>query len=142
MVDRVAAVYIMRGDGSVLLQHRDDKPGLRHSGMWVPPGGHAEIGESMMDCARRELVEETEYEPGDLQLAMVCDRVYEDGIKYQAAYFWCWYDGLQQVVCHEGQELAFVNRREAENYIMPAHLLDVWDKVVHSASLFEERKKV
>ena len=36
--DRVSTVFLLREDGSALLQLRDVKPGLRHSGMWVPPG--------------------------------------------------------------------------------------------------------
>ena len=45
--DRVGAVMLIRKDGSVLMQHRDVKPGLRRSGMWVPPGGHAELNEDI-----------------------------------------------------------------------------------------------
>ena len=61
-VDVVAAVFLIRPDGSVLLQHRDDKPGLRHANMWVPPGGHCEPGETPRECAQREFLEETCYE--------------------------------------------------------------------------------
>ena len=70
MADRVAAVILLRHDGAALLQHRDDKPGLRNAGMWVPPGGHAESDELMLDCARRELREETEYDASDLRFLL------------------------------------------------------------------------
>ena len=33
----VAAVFLLRDDGAVLLQHRDDKPDISHPGQWVPP---------------------------------------------------------------------------------------------------------
>lgn len=137
MVDRVAAIWVLRPDGTALLQHRDDKPGLRHAGLWVPPGGHAESGESMIDCAHRELREETEYVAYDLQFLMALDRTYEDGVQFQVYNFWCRYDEIQSIVCHEGQELAFVGRAAADNYDdypVPPFLLNVWDAAISASN--------
>jgi len=67
MHEMAAATMVLRRDRAALLQHRDDKPGLRNAGMWGLPGDHAESGESMLDCARRELREETEYNASDLR---------------------------------------------------------------------------
>ena len=61
LIDRVGAVFLLRKDGAALLQLRDEKPGLRHAGKWVPPGGHAEDWEKIEDCASREFYEETNY---------------------------------------------------------------------------------
>src|SRR5262245_43488414 len=44
-------------DGSRVLLVRETKPDVR--GRWNLPGGHIERGESILDAARRELVEET-----------------------------------------------------------------------------------
>ena len=54
----VVAVY---HSGKLLLDHRRD-------GSWGLVGGALEIGESVQDCARREVLEETGLEIGELQL--------------------------------------------------------------------------
>ena len=48
-----ARVVIVRGDGSILLQHRSD------FGLWGLPGGNAEEGEDLTEAVVRETHEET-----------------------------------------------------------------------------------
>lgn len=48
-------VLVVR-DGRVLLGVRRGRHG---DGEWAPPGGHLEAGESVAECAARELMEET-----------------------------------------------------------------------------------
>ena len=139
MVDKVAATLLLRRDGAALLQHRDNKPGLRAAGMWGLPGGHAESGESMLDCARRELREETGYDASDLRFLWSFDGTDEYETAYLVTFFWCRYDGIQPVACHEGQALAFVTRSAAENYPIPAYLFDVWDGGLAAATITTEK---
>ena len=138
MIDRIGAVMVLRRDGAALLQHRDDKPGLRNAGMWVPPGGHAEAGESIVECARRELREETEYDALDLRFLLAFDDIVEGWPAYSLTIFWCWYDGIQPVACHEGQALAFMERAMVADYPMPSYLLDVWDAALAAAGVATE----
>ncbi len=49
------AVVIVR-EGRVLLGERT---GAHGAGTWALPGGQMEVGESIEDCARREVLEET-----------------------------------------------------------------------------------
>lgn len=122
---RIAGVLLLDGDAA-LLQHRDDKPGLNHAGRWVPPGGHAEPGEDIEVCARREFEEETDY---------VCDELhhltqFEDHVGDRVidlTMFWARYDGRQRIVCREGQALQFVLRADIAGHDIPAYILDIWD---------------
>ena len=135
-MDRVAAVILLRrGDGAALLQHRDDKPGLRHAAMWVPPGGHCETGETEEDCARREFLEETEYRLGELGFVTRTEDRAPGFATHALAIYWAWYDGAQRIVCHEGQALEFVNREEAGGLAIPPVLLAAWDSALRLAGL-------
>ena len=53
---RVGVGVIVLRSGLVLLGERRGSHG---AGTWALPGGHLEFGESVADCARRELLEET-----------------------------------------------------------------------------------
>jgi 8-oxo-dGTP pyrophosphatase MutT (NUDIX family) len=135
---RIAGILLLDEDGSALFQHRDDKPGLNHAGRWVPPGGHAEPGEDIEDCARREFLEETEYACGELHvLTRFDDRVGDNVI--DLTMFWTRYDGRQPLVCREGQALEFVARDDFAGRDIPAYLVDVWDAAITAARAFARR---
>jgi 8-oxo-dGTP diphosphatase len=78
LTDRIvsgALVYTLHHD-AVLLLKRERPP---HKGLWSPPGGKLDLGESPEDCARRELREETGLSITDLRLRgvlTVVDRAY------------------------------------------------------------------
>ena len=128
MKSRVVGVVLLRQDGAALLQHRDDKPGLRHAGVWVMPGGHVDPGETLEMGARRELREETDYDCDDLHvLSSFAD---DEDADCQCTMFWSRYDGRQAVQCHEGQALKFVPRDQAASYPMPDYLVHLWDMAI------------
>lgn len=133
MTERVGAVILLREDGAALLQLRDCKAGLRDAGMWVPPGGQAEPREEIEMCARREFLEETDYNCSDLQ--WLTD--FEDSVggwpPYQLTVFWDCYDGVQKTRCNEGQALKFIRREDTSSYDIPLYFINMWDMALHAA---------
>jgi 8-oxo-dGTP pyrophosphatase MutT (NUDIX family) len=129
---RVAGVILLRDpDEAALLQHRDDLPGLAHAGLWVPPGGHCDAGESDPACARREFFEETAYLCADLRFLTHVDL---DTVPFsppvRLCLYWDVYDGRQTPVCQEGQALEFVPRSQATGRAMPEYFVDLWDRAI------------
>lgn len=132
---QVGAVFLFGEDGGVLMQHRDNRPGIPYADHWSIPSGRKEAGESFEECARREFFEETGYRLTALQpLETVrdCDDV--DG-NYELYIFWAKDDGRQTPRCLEGQELAFIKRSEASRYRMPSFLLPVWDRAIAGGTI-------
>jgi 8-oxo-dGTP diphosphatase len=62
---RVGVGVLVVRDGHVLLGRR---LGSHGAGTWSAPGGSLEFGESIEQCARRELLEETGLEIGPVEL--------------------------------------------------------------------------
>ena len=138
----VAGIFLLRDDGAALLQHRDDKLGLRHAGMWVPPGGHCEPSEPFEACARREFLEETGYHCVELNWLTSFEDAYSgDWPPYQLTIYWASYDGLQPFQCMEGQALEFVQRLDAPAYPIPGYLVELWDLAIAAAARRPDRIK-
>lgn len=68
------AVFIVR-DNKVLLGERT---GAHGEGTWALPGGQLEVRESVVDCARREVLEETGLELTSIKKCGFTDDVLED----------------------------------------------------------------
>ncbi len=67
------AVAILYQSNQVLLQLRDDHPGIIYPGQWGFFGGHLEPGETPLAALQRELQEEIGYCPPQLNLFRCCE---------------------------------------------------------------------
>jgi 8-oxo-dGTP pyrophosphatase MutT (NUDIX family) len=90
----------------------------------------------METCARREFLEETSYRVSDLTLLTEFIDSHAEGFPpLRLAVFWCRYDGVQPLTCHEGQALEFIPRALAAKYPIPRYLVDLWDRALEAARL-------
>lgn len=135
MTGPIAAVALVRDDGSVLLQLRDAIPGLPNAGEWVFPGGHGAPGESEHAAACRELEEETAYRVERLERLGALSGTALAGV---VSLYGAEYDGHQVIRCLEGQEMRWVARSEAERLPAPAFVLSAWDELV---TPFSDRRR-
>jgi 8-oxo-dGTP pyrophosphatase MutT (NUDIX family) len=109
---RIAAVVLVDARGRLLLQERDENAPVNPD-QWSLVGGGVEDGETFGEAAVRELAEETDVVGVDLRyvdtLSYYCDdcRVGHDVALYLAL------TDLtdDDVVCHEGRQIVFVDPR-------------------------------
>ncbi|MFC0471738.1 NUDIX hydrolase [Halalkalibacter kiskunsagensis] len=119
-----ASVIIQDEAGRVLLQHRTD------TNNWGIPGGFMEIGESVEDAARREILEETGLIVGDMKLYTVFsgeefyfkypngDEVYNVIVSFTST------DVSGELMPdHEGHELAYFHLDELPSEMIPTSRL-------------------
>ncbi len=76
---RVGVGVVVIREGKILLGKRKSSHG---AGEWSTPGGHLEFGESVEDCALRELAEETGLKALSLQLGPWVNNVIDDTKHY------------------------------------------------------------
>lgn len=59
------------------------RKGSHGAGSWSFPGGHIDPGENIVDCAKREILEETGLEINNLAaLKITCDHFKKEDLKY------------------------------------------------------------
>jgi 8-oxo-dGTP diphosphatase len=99
------ALAMLQRDGRWLMQLRDDIPGIVAPGCWGLFGGHLDPGESPEQAVRRELLEEINWQPHTLQLAMVHHIPRRTAHVFRAELT----VPLEQLQLLEGQDMALVS---------------------------------
>ena len=77
---RVGCAVMLLKDGKVLLGHRHPDPEkasseLHGEGTWTLPGGKVDFGETLLEAAGREVLEECGIEVGDLEIISIGDEI-------------------------------------------------------------------
>ena len=98
-------VYIRHGD-SYLMLYRNKKAKDINKGKYIGVGGHFLEGESPVECAVREVKEETGLTVGKLDPRGIVTFVYGDVVEYMHLFTCDEYEG-ELIDCDEG-ELSFV----------------------------------
>ncbi len=94
---RIGVAVLVIRDGRILIGKRgpDSRSGVAH---WSTPGGALEFGETLAECAIRELREETTLvaDPTQLRSSRMVENVFEDQ-HWLTIYFRCAADGYPRV---------------------------------------------
>ena len=87
---KVGVGIIVIKDNKVLLGKRKNSHG---EGSWCFPGGHLEFNESLENCAKREVLEETGIEIKNIRFETITNDIFKDeGKHYITIFMLCEYD--------------------------------------------------
>ena len=127
----VGVGVIVFRDKDVLLVKRKKDP---NKGFWSIPGGKQILGETLVEAAQRELVEETGVRVDSLLLVDVADAIISDAegkIKFHYTlvdYMGHWYSGNSRAG-DDAQEVRWVHMNELSSY----SLLEKTMNIIHKA---------
>lgn len=97
----------------MLLQQRDEKPGIHSPGYWTLWGGRVEEGETPDQAIRRELCEELELVDVPLAWWRVYERPWRDGTVIEQHIYIAPFDRpAERLNLHEGQALRYFSHAE------------------------------
>ena len=129
-----AEIILTRKDGALILQKRDDKPGISNPGFIASFGGHIEHGETPLEAAVREINEETNLQltAEDLQFFGKYHKTKEEhGEDWDVYYFVAVnisdiglevYEGQGYVVVKDAQEFAALKATK----LLQQVVMDFW----------------
>ena len=110
-------MIIINSENKILLQLRDDKPGIVYPGCWAFLGGHAEKNETYLDAVNREIKEEINQDVCDIQIIGDIE-IKEEGVS--AVVFKGRLDvNESEIDLTEGQKVRFFSLDELETIKIP-----------------------
>jgi 8-oxo-dGTP diphosphatase len=130
----VGILLIRKKDQAALLQLRDNKKNITYPNRWGSPGGHVNKGESYLECATRELLEETGYLSKKLKYLKTFKQNYSKK-KIKVKIFYDFFDSRKKFYCYEGKKIKFVNRKKAKKYKVIDVVVESWDLILKKYSI-------
>lgn len=76
-------VWVLNSQGQALMMKRQGSHG---AGTWAPAGGKLDMGESFLDCAKREVKEETDLDIDDIEFVGVTNDLFSMDKHYITVY--------------------------------------------------------
>lgn len=109
---------IYRDDGCLLMQQRDNTPGLPFPNTWTLFGGLVESGESLEAALKRELIEELGCLPGSIESELFqWEWKGEDPALNHIFTVYCQV-GLSDIVLMEGQAMGWYSLQNVEQLLL------------------------
>lgn len=127
---RGASVFARDNEGRMLLQLRDDYPGIAAPGQWGFFGGGVEPGETLDTAARREFLEETGIDLAGENLRPLvrfASQALTDGIVHVFALERA--IAPHEVALGEGAGFAFLTRMQVENFDLIENFREVLRRI-------------
>jgi 8-oxo-dGTP diphosphatase len=116
----VGAVVVQ--DGKALIVKRAHEP---RKGEWSLPGGHVELGETLVDAVKREILEETGLQVDVGPIVEVFDRIHRKDALIQYHFvildFRCTYVGGTLCAADDADDVAWVGAQDLERYGVNEH---------------------
>lgn len=110
-----AVMILFDDEGKVLMEERDQNT-PNYPGYWNLPSGGSKPGENPEQTARRELIEEANYEAPSLELLFTSPQIKPDGEETLRYVFLIGYDPAQKTKKgDEGKALEFKDPRDLPN---------------------------
>ena len=96
LVPRIGVSVSIRKGNKVLLGHRLSQHG---HGTWAVPGGHLDFGETLQECAKREVMEETGLAVFDIAKGIITEDFYKETNKHYITFHMVcdWHSGEPEV---------------------------------------------
>jgi 8-oxo-dGTP diphosphatase len=132
----VAAAILIGTCGRLLLQQRDDVPGILYPGRIGLFGGHREGHETFLDCVQREVCEEIGYlvPPDAFERLVAYTMTYPNGSRLAGEFFVAWNIPVDRPVITEGSLLLI------EEPKLPSILQHMSPSTCYVVKVFMERR--
>lgn len=102
---KVGVGVIIRKNGKILIGKRKGNHG---GGYWAFPGGHLEMNETIEDCARREVLEETGLNISNLKKSIFTNDIFPESGKH--------YVTVYMVADYKGGEVKIMEPQKCESW--------------------------